>query len=276
MVCTLFACCPRALVLTPWVPCLLIPLLFLTPFQLCLCAMHFGPVHQRYVQHHSSREHVHTLWKMTRGKREFVWRALGQYDSLEVLMVGHLPCPMGKEELLSLLPRQSCPLANLHTLLLQAIPKADDTWLQALGNAGCGQNLTELSLCGASVCFLFLCFWTAILTLAITDRSTARGGDGPRATGPSRCRVWSSPDIAAPGGSVLFPCLLDGAFKLDCETYNAGLQGGVTDQGLSTLVDAGRGSILVALHLEGDFSVGLAAFWVFLLMFSCPVQAYKG
>ena len=75
-----------------------------------------------------------------------VWEALGPYETLEALEVGEEwfgRFPMDQEELALLLPAR---LDTLRLLYLGGMDKMDDAWMQALAGAGCGAQLTSLTL----------------------------------------------------------------------------------------------------------------------------------
>lgn len=115
--------------------------------------------------HHPGSKHVRTLWGMDRGKRVQVWRTLGRYDELEVLELGGeagkdkewregtrwveegIKCPLDVDELSLMLPDRHIPLAGLRELRLhRGLSELNKSWLRALVRAGCGPNLTSLSL----------------------------------------------------------------------------------------------------------------------------------
>ena len=112
-------------------------------------------------------EHVLVLWRMDRTKRVQVWRGLGLFVEVEELELGGEPawkggieCPMDKEELFMLLPEGEGVLAGLQNLFLCWCARlVDDDFLRALVSAGCGKNLTSLTLlseCLSSCCHLML------------------------------------------------------------------------------------------------------------------------
>ena len=99
-------------------------------------------------------EHVRTLWRMDRDKRVRVWRNLEPFDKLEVLELGGefegIKCPLEPDELSLLLPNGSHPLADVHELRLYhgMSEWGGGEWLCSLADAGCGANLTSLTLWG--------------------------------------------------------------------------------------------------------------------------------
>ena len=98
-------------------------------------------------------EHVRVLWRMERDKRVHVWRRLGRFQEPEKLHLGGeylCECPLDAEELLLLLPEGAGALAGLRVLILwRCASQVNNDFLRALASAGCGENLTWLSLsCG--------------------------------------------------------------------------------------------------------------------------------
>ena len=95
-------------------------------------------------------EHVRALWRMGREKRVQVWRRLGRFEEVEELELGgeyRCECPLDKEELSMLLPEGECSLARLRLLFLWwCEDQVDDGFLRALASAGCGKNITFLTL----------------------------------------------------------------------------------------------------------------------------------
>lgn len=94
-------------------------------------------------------EHVRLLWRMDRDKRVQVWRELGRFQEVtKVELGGELGClcPMDVEELLMLLPEGAGALSGLRTLFLRWYVNQVDSGLHALSSAGCGENLTSLTL----------------------------------------------------------------------------------------------------------------------------------
>lgn len=86
-----------------------------------------------------------------------LWRRVGRSQALEELELGGEQisslCPMDAEELFQLLPARQGEgaLAGLRKLALwDCAHQLDDAFLRALACAGCGRNLTSLSLQCAS------------------------------------------------------------------------------------------------------------------------------
>ena len=111
-------------------------------------------------------KHVRILWCMESDKRVQVWRKLGRFRRVTELEIGGehgsieddcggCDCDVGKKELFMLLPEGKGALAGLHKLLLWRCANMDDGFLRALASAGCGKNLTSLTL--RSGCLL--CSW---------------------------------------------------------------------------------------------------------------------
>ena len=107
-------------------------------------------------------EHVRVLWRMEKDKRVQMWERLGPFGEVTELelsgdFIGN-KCPMDEEELFMLLPEGQEALAGLRTLFLWFCgDQVGDGFLNALVFAGCGRNLTSLSLrCG---CFFFSLFF---------------------------------------------------------------------------------------------------------------------
>lgn len=106
-------------------------------------------------------EHLRVLWRMEREKRVEVWRRLGQFEDMEEELELELElggawrceCPIDKEELFMLLPGGEGALARLRVLSLWwCEDQVDDGILRALVSAGCGKELTSLSLAGVLLC----------------------------------------------------------------------------------------------------------------------------
>lgn len=97
-------------------------------------------------------EYVRVLWRMDRDKRVQVWRRLGRFQEVEELVLGGelvCECPVDVQELCLLLPERAEALTGLHKLFLwYCASNTDDGYLRALTTAGCGENLTELTLVG--------------------------------------------------------------------------------------------------------------------------------
>ena len=113
-------------------------------------------------------EHVRVLWRMERDKRVRVWRRLGRFEEVTELELGGehdgRECPMDMEELFMLLPEGELALAGVRGLLLGwCANNVDDGFLRALASAGCGENLTSLTLQCGCLCVLglplMLCVW---------------------------------------------------------------------------------------------------------------------
>lgn len=100
----------------------------------------------------SDAGHVRVLWCMKRVKRLQVWHTLGRFQEVEELHLGgehRCPCPVDVEELMLLLPEGAGALATVRKLdLFFCAGQVDDGFLCALASAGCGQNLTSVSLAG--------------------------------------------------------------------------------------------------------------------------------
>ena len=108
---------------------------------------------KRKLDKNPDAEHVRVLWRMERSKRVHVWRRLGRFLEPEELHLGGeylCECPLDVEELLLLLPEGAGALAGLRVLILwRCASQVNNDFLRALASAGCGENLTWLSLsCG--------------------------------------------------------------------------------------------------------------------------------
>ena len=122
-------------------------------------------------------EHVRVLRRMNRDKRVQVWRRLGRFEEVEELELGGeflCECPMDKEEVFMLLPEGEGVLAGLQNLFLcWCARQVDDDFLRALVSAGCGKNLTSLTLrCECLFLLLSLVFFlwpcvSSVLRLAL-------------------------------------------------------------------------------------------------------------
>lgn len=118
--------------------------------QLSLWTCRFdGPEIELYADH-PDKKRVETLWRMPLEQRLRLWEGLGRRDSaLENVQLGGSvlgrSCPLGDAELSLLLPGR---LDSLRVLFLSTMSKLTDTSIQALAEAGCGANLTSLTLWG--------------------------------------------------------------------------------------------------------------------------------
>ena len=88
------------------------------------------------------------LWRMSKEKRVLLWKELKPQLQLRELELGGewngVRCPVDDEELEILCPKSS--LYELQQLLLHAAGRVTDCGLQALASAGCGAQLTSLTL----------------------------------------------------------------------------------------------------------------------------------
>ena len=110
---------------------------------------------QSKLVHHPGKNHVEdVLWKIDGDQRLRIWEALGRYDALEVLELGNSDT-LDIDEELRVLARQVLPprLDGVRVLFLGWMSNLTDATFQALAAAGCGTNLTSLSLEGE--CFGF-------------------------------------------------------------------------------------------------------------------------
>ena len=91
---------------------------------------------------------VRCLWRMNREKRVLLWEELQPQLQLRELELGGewygVKCPVDDEELAILCHKGS--LHELQQLLLHAADRVTDSGLQALASAGCGAQLTSLTL----------------------------------------------------------------------------------------------------------------------------------
>ena len=92
-----------------------------------------------------------------------LWKALGRYDSpVEVLELGSAGFSVGDgemKEVMELVVASSPPCLDcVRVLHLDSMNSLTDASLQALAQAGCGKNLTSLTLRGACL-FPFLGPW---------------------------------------------------------------------------------------------------------------------
>ena len=92
--------------------------------------------------------HVRSLWGMSREKRLLLWRELQSTLRLEELGLGGewfgTRCRVEDEEISILCP-EGC-LRHLKIFFLYAADNLTDDGFRALAEAGCGANLTSLSL----------------------------------------------------------------------------------------------------------------------------------
>ena len=92
------------------------------------------------------------LWRMNREKRVLVWEELQPQLQLCELELGGetgfmgTKCPVDDEELAVLCPKGS--LHQLQRINLHAANRVTDSGLEALASAGCGAQLTSLTLLG--------------------------------------------------------------------------------------------------------------------------------
>mgnify|MGYP007113772047 FL=1 len=95
---------------------------------------------------------VRCLWRMRREKRVLLWQELQPQLQLRELGLGGesgykgTKCPVDDEELAIVCPKGS--LHALQQLYLHAADRVTDSGLQALASAGCGAQLTSLTLSG--------------------------------------------------------------------------------------------------------------------------------
>ena len=94
--------------------------------------------------------HVLSLWRMNKERRIALWEELQPQLHLQELRLGGLwggiECPVVDEELSILCPPHS--LQEMRELFLYAADSVGDSGLNALASAGCGAQLTSLTLSG--------------------------------------------------------------------------------------------------------------------------------
>jgi len=139
-------------------------------------------------------EHVRVLWGMEKDKRVQVWERLGPFEEVTELELGGVwrgNCPVDQEELFMLLPEGQEALAGLRTLFLWFCgDQVGDGFLHALVFAGCGRNLTSLSLrCG--------CFFFSLFFLLEALFSFCVGLGTLRLVSPHRCRPFHARTISS-------------------------------------------------------------------------------
>ena len=90
------------------------------------------------------------LWRMSREKRVLLWEELQPQLQLRELGLGGewdgVRCPVDDKEFTILCPKGS--LHELQQLVLHAADRVTNTGLQTLASAGCGTQLTSLTLWG--------------------------------------------------------------------------------------------------------------------------------
>lgn len=95
-------------------------------------------------------EFVRLLWRMDSVKREEAWNILGRFQEVVELELGgdeRRQCPLDVDELFMFLPEGEGSLSGLRELFLwRCANNTNDAFLQALASAGCGENLTSLTL----------------------------------------------------------------------------------------------------------------------------------
>ena len=90
------------------------------------------------------------LWTMSKEKRVLLWNSIQPQLRLQDLSLGGgrrwngIPCPVEDEELATLCPKGS--LYELQQLFLHTSHVVSDCGLSALASAGCGAQLTSLTL----------------------------------------------------------------------------------------------------------------------------------
>ena len=94
--------------------------------------------------------HVRCLWTLSKGKRILLWKELQPQLQLQELGLGGewygTKCPVDDEELAILFPKDS--LHELQQLYLHAACRVTDSGLSSLASAGCGAQVTSLTLRG--------------------------------------------------------------------------------------------------------------------------------
>ena len=94
---------------------------------------------------------VRSLWRMDKERRIGLWKELQPQLQLHQLRLGGVlvgdQCPVDAEELAILCPLPDS-LQELRELFLNAAGKLTDSGLKALASAGCGAQLTSLTLGG--------------------------------------------------------------------------------------------------------------------------------
>ena len=117
--------------------------------------------------------HLLCLWRMNKETRILLWKEIQPQLQLQELGLGGVgnaaKCSMEDEELAILFPRDS--LQSLQKVFLYAADKVTDEGLCALASAGCGAQLTSLTL--------------KALMDGVTDRglcALASAGCGPKLT----------------------------------------------------------------------------------------------